>query len=355
MSNLIANTELELETVNHLLDRQLPTYRKAFSDRTAWVMACCSELAYIRFNPLFSKEQQKDYFLEHVSKLIGKKKQAALVELIDMVSYDHNEEKERLCHELSILRMELIETYDCKGTQAILLSYDGHIILAFRGTEPKSIRDIRADANGVLIDCPMTKGLVHKGFNDAYELVANDIQNKINEEVHRDKSLFITGHSLGGALATIAAKRLHHKAGIAACYTFGSPRVGNKEWICGLKTPIYRVVNAADAVTMLPPGGIVVGVLGSVIQFIPSVGASLRKALISKFGCYMHAGNMRYLENAAPGQYEKIELLYSVSLPYRIKGLFYNQLPWKNMLSDHSITTYRKKLTAVAKQRNPKE
>ena len=355
MSNLIANTELELETVNHLLDKQLPSYRKAFSDRTAWVMACCSELAYIRFNPLFSKEQQKDYFLEHVAKLIGEKKQAALVELINIISYDHNEERERLCNELSLLRMELIETYDCKGTQAILLSYGDYIVLAFRGTEPKSIRDIRSDADGVLIDCPVTKGLVHKGFNDAYELVADDIQKKLNEEAYADKILFITGHSLGGALATVAAKRLDHKAGIGACYTYGSPRVGNKEWICGLKTPIYRIVNAADAVTMLPPGGIVVGVLGSIVQFIPSVGALLKKALVSRFGGYMHAGNMRYLENAEPGQFEKVELLYSVSLPYRIKGLIYNQLSWKNVLSDHSITTYRKKLTAVAKQRNPKE
>ena len=74
--------------------------------------------------------------------------------------------------------------------------------------------------------------------------------------------LFITGHSLGGALAMIAAKKITHKGGNAACYTFGSPRVGDEVWISNIKTPLYRVVNAADCVTMLPPGAVPIEIFG---------------------------------------------------------------------------------------------
>ncbi|MCU7940698.1 MAG: hypothetical protein KZQ64_02520 [gamma proteobacterium symbiont of Bathyaustriella thionipta] len=153
-------------------------------------------------------------------------------------------------------------------------------------------------------------------------------------------------------LATMAAKRLIHEAGIAACYTFGCPRVGDEEWVSGLKTPVYRIVNAADSVTMQPPGNATVTVLGWLVQFIPQIGTSLRQTLLSKFGGYLHGGNMRYLENVPEGQYDDVKLLYSVSLFFRIKGLLYNQLSWKHLLSDHSINVYRKKLAVIAKIRN---
>ena len=91
------------------------------------------------------------------------------------------------------------------------------------------------------------------GFSKAFEQIAADIQKNLAEKKYQEKSLFITGHSLGGALATVAIKRLTHEARISACYTFSSPRIANKNWIAGIKTPIYRLVNAADPVPMMPP------------------------------------------------------------------------------------------------------
>ena len=55
-----------------------------------------------------------------------------------------------------------------------------------------------------------------------------------------------------GALAIIAAKRLERDT-LAACYTFGSPRVGNLEFAEEIRAPIYRVVDAADGVPRVPP------------------------------------------------------------------------------------------------------
>ena len=63
--------------------------------------------------------------------------------------------------------------------------------------------------------------------------------------------IFITGHSLGGALATLGAAYLSGW-GPAACYTFGAPRGGNKGFSSSLQTPVYRVVNPGDPVPHVP-------------------------------------------------------------------------------------------------------
>ncbi len=46
----------ESDRVNNLLDRSMPSYRQAYSDRTAWLMACLSELAYILQSTLFERQ-----------------------------------------------------------------------------------------------------------------------------------------------------------------------------------------------------------------------------------------------------------------------------------------------------------
>lgn len=352
MANIIANSEPELNEVNGLLEKNVPSYRQAYSDRTAWIMACMSELAYIRFNPLFSNDKHKDYFLEHISKLVDENKKSSLVKLLDIVGYDHKQEKAKLEAELDILNMTLIEPpYDAKGTQAILVSFKGFIILAFRGTEATSIKDIKADAKAITTSCE-SGGKIHSGFKEAFGHVSLDIQKKLNEDTYKSTPLFITGHSLGGALATVAAKKLSHRGGLAACYTFGSPRVGDEDWTDHFKTPIYRLVNAADCVTMLPPSSETITVVGWLLQFFPWIGKPLRSTLLSKFGGYLHCGNMRYLTNCPCGQYENVKLLYSVSLLYRLKGLIIKKLPWKHFLADHSIKIYRKKLKIIAQENN---
>jgi alpha-beta hydrolase superfamily lysophospholipase len=71
-----------------------------------------------------------------------------------------------------------------------------------------------------------------------------------NELKTFDGPIFYTGHSLGAALATLAAARRAPKA----LYTFGSPRVGNAAFIASLgNIPIYRVVDDRDLVATVPP------------------------------------------------------------------------------------------------------
>jgi predicted lipase len=198
-----------------------------------------------------------------------------------------------------LLSLKLVDTFDRNGTQVIIVANSEFSVLAFRGTEASSIRDIKADADAIAVACP-SGGNIHSGFNDAYNEVALDIQRRLDKDDLKDLPLYITGHSLGGALATIAAKKMTHPlGGIAACYTFGSPRVGDEHWIANIKAPIYRLVNAADCVTMLPPGDETITVLGWLVQWLPNVGKPSRAFLLNKVSGYLHAGDMRYMTNCA--------------------------------------------------------
>jgi triacylglycerol lipase len=208
LKNIIAQNALEIEQVNKLLTKEVPTYRQAYSDRTSWLMACFSELAYLRFNPLFTNNRQKELITKYLEEFSKKAKKPSLLKLLDFVGYDHEAEIERLITELGSLNAKLIKTFDSNGTQAILISTDKFITLAFRGTEATSIKDIKSDAKATTTTCD-SGGNIHSGFKGAFEEVAIEIQSTLDQEEFANKSLFITGHSLGGALATIAAKKLN--------------------------------------------------------------------------------------------------------------------------------------------------
>lgn len=356
----IIESQADQRQTDYLLQLSLPEFRRAYSDRTAWLMSCLSLLAYLRFNELFSGVGRKDYFVAKMTELLeagseGKQpdlKQKALLALIDAVGYDPVAEKAALESDLGLLNLSLVETFDNKGTQAILVQMGEFRVLAFRGTEAMSIKDIRADTRASTASCE-SGGKVHTGFTEAFDNVSGLITRVLNKKEHANAPLYITGHSLGGALATIAAKRLQHPGGIAACYTFGSPRVGDEEWVAGIKAPVYRVVNAADCVTMLPPGANTVTAFGWLVQFVPVVGLNMRKWLLSRFNGYMHGGDMRYLTNVKKGEYATARLLFSVTLYTRLRGLIEKHKPWRSFLCDHSIDVYRRKLAHIATTRNP--
>jgi triacylglycerol lipase len=352
MRNQLVTTPEDYECIKDLMGKDIPAYRKAYSDRTAWLMACLAELAYCRFNPILNKRQEK-YLFEKVETLSKKMDKRILNDVITSFSYDPAEELKSLEESLASLNLELVKTYDNEGTQAFLAygKDDNYLFLSFRGTESTSIKDIKSDAKANQTTCE-TSGDIHCGFKEAFEKVHILIQQDLDQERFSTSPLFITGHSLGGALATVAAKKLKHEGGIASCYTFGSPRVGDDEWIKGIKTSVYRVVNAADCVTMLPPGSDLMTGLNVFIKRIPYIGKTVSKTMMKLFGDYMHCGDMRYLTNCPSGQFAEVSLLFYVSLFYRIKGFLYKQLPWKSFLSDHKMTVYRKKLEVIAKRRN---
>ncbi|MDR5884774.1 lipase family protein [Vreelandella janggokensis] len=351
MPKLIVETSGELSQAKELLDKCIPMYREAYSDRTAWLMACFAELAYMKFNPPIITENMSRKVGSRL--LVGRKNDRLLKGAIQLAvkkfAYDHEEEKRLLEEQLELLDAELVTTFNANGSQAILIKTNDFVVLSFRGTEPLELKDIKADAHAILTRC-VTEGKVHTGFHKAYNSIEKDVNQALEE--FTELPLFITGHSLGGALATIAAKRVTHVGGNAACYTFGAPRVSDDHWLMTMKTPIYRVVNSSDGVTMVPPPDKIITPLSWVLGFIPAVGDKLKSALREKFGKYIHGGDMRFLTNVKTGEYHKARLLTHVDIFYRLKGWMRKQFTWKKFGTDHSMSVYRSKLAFIALRRN---
>lgn len=165
-------------------------------------MSCMSELAYIRFNPLLRGRSVHD-LIKYISGLEDDKDRInpryikKLEAILDIVGYDHEQEREKLEQELELLEYRLVQTFDNEGTQAILMANDQYAVLAFRGTEATSIKDIKSDVKAVIKEDD-SGGKIHSGFEEASQKVWLDIEAALEGGTVREKPLFITGHSLGG-------------------------------------------------------------------------------------------------------------------------------------------------------------
>ena len=122
-------------------------------------------------------------------------------------------------------------------------------VLAFRGTEPDELSDVLADLNAIPRGA-MTHGLVHSGFRGELDKIWADI--KKHHSSHAAKTFYITGHSLGAAMATIATSRFEEETPVEQLTTFGSPRVGTRKFVKNIATPHMRFVNNNDIVTKVP-------------------------------------------------------------------------------------------------------
>lgn len=151
-------------------------------------------------------------------------------------------------HILEKVNLREVRFFDNDGTQCALIesqdAANDFTILVFRGTN--ELKDWLA--NVCIVPAKWPKGgFVHTGFKNALE----KIWGAVNEHLSSINSpIFYTGHSLGSALATLAAAKRPPRA----VYTFASPRVGNNEFVRTLTDiKIYRVVNNRDIVTTTPP------------------------------------------------------------------------------------------------------
>jgi hypothetical protein len=128
---------------------------------------------------------------------------------------------------------------------AALNSITNTVILTFRGTT-RQLDDILTDLN-TWPGLWSGGGRVHRGFFAAFELQRPEVSAWLEQ---RSVRCIVTGHSLGGALATLAATAFH----AARLITFGAPRVGNHEFGRGLADVQYaRYVGCCDLIARLPP------------------------------------------------------------------------------------------------------
>ncbi len=94
--SILNNVSTEVDTKTTLLGLDLPSYRQAYSDRTAWLLATFSELAYLRFNPSLPNKLQKIGLEEALKKIVSDSTNTNLVKAISIMEgliWDCEEEK----------------------------------------------------------------------------------------------------------------------------------------------------------------------------------------------------------------------------------------------------------------------
>lgn len=360
---------------------KLPPQRAAYSDRTAWLMSVMADMAYQPF------EKHDDEALMTIAEELASMNQNPesikdkLLEVSSILARGDSLVEEHMRVVLASGGFELVGTFFSPGfsfrkalasswndlerlknslhdTQGFLVARkekkygDPMAILVFRGTT--NIADWITNANVVLRQAHESEHRMHPGFKQAYKSVEDQIH-KLLSKVD-GLPLYITGHSLGGALA-ICATCFLSKHKLAACYTFGGPRVGSQEFVDQFKTPIYRIVNGFDPVPLIPPSKTTLFYINFLLSKIPVVGGFFSK-LLSSFP-YAHAGDQRYLTDAiAIGEngdvWQKLKLQRNVGFLKRIANVDGEiLLRIKDMISYHSMPTYRKKLRYLAKKANP--
>jgi hypothetical protein len=159
------------------------------------------------------------------------------------------------------------------NTQAYVATDDQNIVVAFRGTEaPTSLEGLKdwllTDADNYLI---LPEGQIgtdfaaagvgarfHRGFMTALADIWGSVCAAVEAELQKkERPLWVTGHSLGGALALLAAWRFLRKTiDVYRVYTFGAPMVGNdtavKAFDQELEGQVFRFVHGPDIVPRLP-------------------------------------------------------------------------------------------------------
>ena len=146
------------------------------------------------------------------------------------------------------------------STQAYVAASEDWIVLAFRGTQVddfwSSVIDWTVDARFVPVP-DRNSHFVHSGFLHAVKEVWGDVRAYVASlQATRLRPLWITGHSLGAALATIAANLAcdDQALGLRGVYTYGSPRVGDAAFGRAITAPVLRFRHNSDLVTNVPLG-----------------------------------------------------------------------------------------------------
>jgi predicted lipase len=155
------------------------------------------------------------------------------------------------------------QSYENHGTEVILFTHQQLklAVFGFRGTEPTSVKDWLK--NFLISLTPVhigsTRFHIHKGFSNRYHDISSWFEVEY-KAISQDYTIVITGHSLGGALTTIAAVHASDKLNRRpdAVITFGSPLVGKQDFrnyyhkVVGCDRTLRIAVNG-DFITTVPP------------------------------------------------------------------------------------------------------
>lgn len=149
--------------------------------------------------------------------------------------------------------------YDNEKTSAQMYIWNENKVLhvVFRGTQEKY--DILVDLNILRSYLfPSSNILVHSGFLKQFKSLEANITSEITNHLDTIDTVHFSGHSLGGALGTLAAAyygKLYNKKLRVLCHSIGSPRVGNKAFAKLFADNVeeeIRITNEKDPIPFIP-------------------------------------------------------------------------------------------------------
>ena len=127
---------------------------------------------------------------------------------------------------------------------------DGMALISFRGTQPNKVADLATNLEANTLPWTESAGRVHAGFATAARGIMPQVEDWLDRDCRGRSTLILTGHSLGAALATLAASVWRP----TLLVTLGSPRVGDATFaatVAGID--VNRIVDCCDAITEVPP------------------------------------------------------------------------------------------------------
>lgn len=273
-------------------------------------------LGYLdRFDLAFQANERYEYFkgldqLKKSSRVNRELFYAWVGAELSLLSYNHPKFKEEILVENGFRQIRYFQGHEYDG-QGFVAMLDGVIYVCFRGTEPDSFTDMISDIKFALSTF-RGEGKVHTGFLSSYtELKSKGLEKYLNflTTTWPDAPIIFCGHSLGGALATLAAISYPKRA---LLISIGSPRVGNRAFSRWYPVRGIRVKNLADPVTHLPPSFALTGgyrhVGEKVLLFHSSLklkGLSLRQDASGTWEAWKNRliGKMESLFDHAPASY----------------------------------------------------
>ena len=148
-----------------------------------------------------------------------------------------------------------VKFFNRQGTQLFVAHNSKAVVVSFRGTQVQELRDLLYD--GKFVASNEGNGKIHGGFRDGLNAVWCSIGGEEGVEDYLSRitqnssiPVWFTGHSLGAALAIIAAARWNQIQNVQGLYTFGSPGVGNRAFSKVFnRMNAFRIVHNLDVVT----------------------------------------------------------------------------------------------------------
>jgi hypothetical protein len=217
------------------------------------------------------------------------------------------------------------------NTQVYLAENDKVLVIAFRGSQAPTSLDgfkdwLLTNANNYLI---LPEGRIgtdfaaagvgtrfHRGFMQALDVIWEPLFAGTTKAMESsERPLWITGHSLGGALALMAAWRLlRNFVSVHEIVTFGAPMVGNEAAARAFDQEfagkIFRYVNLEDPVPLLPSVSLVANTYAhcqsevslSAVQAVASAIDALKQTAGSAVGQLLEAAQIEHLWNVVQGR-----------------------------------------------------